>query len=166
VNVLDTICNHYQTLQQVAQDNGLGAEGLQPSPTAFANIQRLVKENHQDFAKTLRDRFVKLGLPTHGFDRDGVQAPTPYKLDWRHFIVGCVLGVFSIGMATWGFSIGNLTKDQRFILHWLFPLTSGFAAWGFAGSFSAKTKDWQGFAIAATGGFGVWLLSNFLLFKE
>lgn len=165
-NVLQTIGQHYRTLRDWATEWGLDLNALRPSLTAFANMQRLVQETHPDIARRLRDEFVRLDLPTHGFDTAASEKPRPPKLEWRHFIVGCVLGMFSIGMAIWGFSLGNLTKDQRLILNWLFPLTSAFAAWGFAGSFSAKTKGWQGFAIAATGGFGVWLLSNFLLFRE
>lgn len=165
INLLHTICQHYKTLHQIVHDDGLQSEGLEPSPTAFANMQRLAQRTHPTLAKRLRDEFVKLNLPTHGFDTDSSEKPQPHTLEWRHFIVGCVLAAFSIGMACWGFSLGNLTQDQRFILNWLLPLTSGFAAWGFAGSFSAKTRGWQGFAIVATGGFGVWLISNFLLFK-
>jgi hypothetical protein len=38
--------------------------------------------------------------------------------------------------------------------------------WSFSGGIHAKGKGWHGFAIAATGGFGVWMISNFVLFKD
>jgi hypothetical protein len=61
----------------------------------------------------------------------------------------------------------DLRFDQRRILLWVLPLASGFAAGAFAGSFSVKARDWiPGLIISATGGFGVWLISFFLLFPK
>jgi hypothetical protein len=165
-NLLEMIANHYRTLRAWATDWGLDLASLRPSLTAYANMQRLVAASHPDIARKLRDEFVKLDLPTHGFDTDGSEKFQQHKLDTRFFVLGCCVAVAALGMAIWGFSLGDLKKDQRFILHWIFPLASGFASWCFAGSMSAKTKGWQDFAIAATGGFGLWLLSNFLLFRE
>jgi hypothetical protein len=68
-------------------------------------------------------------------------------------------------MAIWGFSKGDLTPDQLSILLWGLPLASGFGCWTFAGSISAKAKGWHGIAVSATGGFGVWFLTHFLLFR-
>lgn len=166
INLLQVICNHYTTLRACLADFGVTQQSLWPSPTAFANIQRIVVETHPAIAAKWRDEFVRLDLPTHGFDTSESQKPALLGPDLRFFCVGCVLLAVAIGMATWGFSLKDLSRDQRFILHWIFPLASGFSSWSFAGSISAKAKGMQGFAIAATGGFGVWLISNFVLFKD
>ncbi len=101
-----------------------------------------------------------------GFHKKESEKHQPIVLEWKFFVLGCFISLVAVGLAIWGFSLQKLTMDQRFILHWIFSLCSGFASWSFAGSISAKAKGWQGFAIAATGGFAVWLLSNFLLFKS
>lgn len=56
----------------------------------------------------------------------------------------------------------NLTPSRRFLLMWLLPLASGFACGCFAGSLNVS-GPLGSLAIAATGGFAVWLLSFFLL---
>jgi hypothetical protein len=165
-NLLHTICEHYKAVKDRSEDFSISPTSFRPSMTAFANIQRIVKETHADIAKKYRGDFVGLDLPTYGFDRDESEKPREHVLEWRFFFLGIFIMLVAVGMAVWGFSLQDLSKDQRFILHWILPLASGFAAWSFAGSLSAKGKGWQGFAIAATGGFGVWLISNFVLFRE
>jgi len=74
--------------------------------------------------------------------------------------------LFAFDMARKGFEAGHLTPDQRFILLWILPLASGFMCGAFAGKISAATKSaWAGWAVAATGGFAVWILTYFLLPK-
>jgi hypothetical protein len=166
LNLLEPICRHYEVLRVRGEELEINLVPLKPSVTAFANIQRIATATNRELALKLRDEFVKLGLPTYGFDKAESEKQQPHQLEWRFFILGCFITAVAVVMAAWGFSLSTLTKDQRFILHWIFPLCSGFASWCFAGSITARAKGWQGFAIAATGGFGVWLLSNFLLFKE
>jgi hypothetical protein len=83
---------------------------------------------------------------------------------WPWFIVGCVMLLAAIGAFFWAFRLGNLTPSQHFLLMWLLPLTSGFAAGCFVGSLKA-TGPIGKIAVTATGGFAVWLLSFFLLPK-
>jgi hypothetical protein len=166
VNLLDTICKHYQAVYDRSADFQLNPATFRPSITAFANIQRIAMSTHPDIARRYRDEFARLNLPTHGFDKDESERPQQHTLEWRFFFLGCFILLVAIGMALWGFSHGDLSKDQRNILLWILPLASGFSAWSFAGSLSVKGKGWQGFAIAATGGFGVWLLSHFVLFRQ
>jgi hypothetical protein len=87
--------------------------------------------------------------------------------DWSRFLVGVFLLFVAVAFAAWGFSKANLTADQREILLWILPLASGFAACAFAGSLSVKAKGFvPGLVITAASGFGVWLLSCFLLFPR
>lgn len=132
-----------------------------PSRTAFAGIQRLALRTHRKIAREERDRFVRLKLPTHGFDTEESEKLTDKPMEPRFFYLGCTLLLIAVVLAFWGFSLGELTKDQRTILLWGLPLASGFGSWTFAGGISAKAKGWQGFVISATGGFAVWLLSFF-----
>jgi hypothetical protein len=83
---------------------------------------------------------------------------------WPWFIVGSVLLVVAIVAFFWGFALGNLTPSQHFLLMWLLPLSSGFAAGCFVGSLKATGPIGQ-IAVTATGGFAVWFLSFLLLPK-
>lgn len=65
-------------------------------------------------------------------------------------------------MVFWAFAIGDITPARRFLLIWLLPLCSGFACGCFAGSFRVSGPLGT-LAIAATGGFAVWLVSYYLL---
>ena len=85
-------------------------------------------------------------------------------ISWPFFFVGLCLMDYAFYMSSKAFDAGTLTGDQRFILLWLLPLASGFLCATFAGKISAKTKKgFAGWAVAATGGFAVWILSFFLL---
>lgn len=166
INLLDTIAKHYETARIKAGDLGLNDCPPTPSKTSFAATQRIAKKTNPTLANEARDRFVRAALPTHGFDTDETDKVTTPLLERRFFVIGCVLLAVAVGMAIWGFSLGTLSPDQRNILLWSLPLASGFGCWSFTGSMSAKMKGWQGFVVSATGGFGVWLLSNFLLFRQ
>jgi hypothetical protein len=86
------------------------------------------------------------------------------KIVWPWFVVGCVLLLAALAAFFWAFALGNLTQSQHFLLMWLLPLASGFACGCFAGSLKA-TGPMGNLALAATGGFAVWVLSYFLLPK-
>ena len=165
INLLDTIAMHYKTAEGKAVDLDLSCDLLKPSRTSFAATQRIARETNPTMVGECRDRFFLAGLPTHGFDTDEAEKAMATRLEPRFFYVGCVLLLFAVGMAMWAFSKGDLTADQRNILLWCLPLASGFGCWTFAGSLSAKAKGWQGITISAMGGFGVWFLTHFLLFR-
>ncbi len=94
------ITNHYQTVRDWATDLGIDLNTLQPSLTAFANMQRRVMETHEDIAVTLRERFVELGLPTGGFDKgesksSRAKSAMPVKQQPVHttnHYTGCAIG--------------------------------------------------------------------------
>jgi hypothetical protein len=84
------------------------------------------------------------------------------QTDWRWFILGCVLLAAALIAFFWAFSLDYLSPSRRFLLMWLLPLVSGFACGCFAGSLKVSGPAGN-LAIAATGGFAVWLLSFYLL---
>jgi hypothetical protein len=86
------------------------------------------------------------------------------SIGWPWFIIGCVLLVAAIVAFFWAFALGNFTRSQYFLLMWLLPLSSGFAAGCFIGSLKATGPIGQ-IAVTATGGFAVWFLSFLLLPK-
>jgi hypothetical protein len=163
-NLLDTISRHYSTILSSAAEFDTPDLSLKPSHGAFANMQRLVKRNDPPFATTLRDQFVRMGLPVHGFDTEASDSPRATGLHWQRFTIGLILLGAALFFAAWGFSKGNLTNGQLFILQWILPLASGFGAYAFAGSITSHARGLiPGIVITATGGFVVWLLSYWLL---
>jgi hypothetical protein len=84
----------------------------------------------------------------------------------KFFVVGIALLILAAGLAVWGFALGTLTPDQRRILLWALPLASGFGCGSFAGSIAAEGKGLiTGLVVTATGGFAVWLITFFVLFR-
>lgn len=83
---------------------------------------------------------------------------------WHWFILGCVFVLAAFIMVFWAFAIGDISPGRRFLLIWLLPLVSGFACGFFAGSLKVSGPVGT-LAIAATGGFAVWLLSYYLLVR-
>jgi hypothetical protein len=75
VDLLDAIANHYATAKYKADHFSIAEALLMPSSKAFAGIQRRAKLFSPDEAAELRSRFAALGLPTYGFDNEGVQKP-------------------------------------------------------------------------------------------
>jgi hypothetical protein len=80
--------------------------------------------------------------------------------NWQRFTIGCVLLLIAFFFAVWAFAKGELTSTQRMILLWCLPLASGFGVSSFMGGLTVQARGWiPGTAIAAGGGFAVWLLS-------
>jgi hypothetical protein len=163
VNVLDTVCIHYETIYGQASLEGVDAAALKPSPTSFANMQRLARQTLPKLASPLRDRFIRAKLPTHGFDTDEAVKSTG-GIEPRFFVVGIASLIFALVIVAWAFALGTLTKDQRFLLQWLLPIAGAFASGSFTGSISATSNRWKyGLVVAATGGFAVWLVTFIML---
>lgn len=97
----------------------------------------------------------------------GTPKGTPTRMEHankRYFVVGCVLSVFVAGLIVWAFALRTLTSDQRTLMRVLLSLFSGFAAGSFVGSLTVKARGLiPGIAATATGGFGVWLLTAFVM---
>jgi len=164
-NVLESICIFYETIYARAPDVKVEISLLKPSLTSFAAMQRLVKQNLPQLARTLRERFLASDLPTHGFDTDELSKQTG-GIEPRFFVVGVLSLVFALGMVVWGFGLGNLTRDQRFLFLWMLPIAGGFASGSFTGSLSAASKRWKNtLIVAATGGFAVWVLTYLMLWQ-
>jgi len=166
-NLLEVIATHFVAIRLKADDLSIQTEPLKPGSTSFAGMQRMVKDHDSAIAMKLRDHFIANHLPTHGFDKEETEKSGTHQIEWRFFIVGCVFAAAAIVIAAWGFSLGNLTKDQRFILRWIFPIASAFSSGSFTGSLLTGSKRfWWSLAVAATGGFAVWLLTNLFLINE
>ena len=167
MNALEKVKRHYSEVNLSAVDLGLNEAEFRPELTDFANLQRVVKLHSPRIADELRNQFVKADLPIYGFETgESREIPqSPHESRW--FFFGALMFLFAVGFGIWGFALGKLTYDQRSILYWVLPLASGFAAGGFAGSFSVKARGLvPGALIVATGGFGVWLLTFFFLFPN
>ena len=87
------------------------------------------------------------------------------KMNYRWFSFGVLMFLIAIGFGIWGFKLGKLTDDQRKILVFILPLASGFACGAFKGAINVQTSGWKDqLAVAATGGFAVWLVTTIVLF--
>lgn len=96
VNLLHTICKHYRTLQGWVVALSLNKDEFTASPTAFANMQRLVQSTHSGIARAIRCECIGLGLPTHGFDTvESVQPGT----DLSHALWERICGTIASGVA-------------------------------------------------------------------
>ncbi len=68
LNLMETIPGHYSAVFTAAQRLGVPPETFRPSPTAFAELQRLAAVTFPSSAEPARAAFASLGLPTIGFD--------------------------------------------------------------------------------------------------
>ena len=86
-------------------------------------------------------------------------------IDLRFFVLGCAFLAAVLALVVWAFSKTELADHQRQLLRWALPLASGFLVGSFVGSLTVHSKGFApGLAATATGGFGVWLLTFFVLF--
>jgi hypothetical protein len=165
-NLLETIEIHYRSLAAKGDELRLSRDMFKPSLKAYSNMQRLVSKTDAGCAAHLRAVFVAGGLPVLGFDTEESEKPATRGIEWRYFGVGCFFALIAVGMAVWAFSLEEMKPHQYFILRWLFPLASAFSSGSFTGSIvTSSNKFWWGLAVAATGGFAVWLLANLFLLK-
>lgn len=89
------------------------------------------------------------------------------RLEPRFFVIGCISFGAAIVLALSTFALRELSQDQREVVRWCCSLAAGFAAGSFAGSLTVKsTGVVPGLIISATGGFGVFLLVFFFLFRS
>ncbi len=79
VNLLEIIALHFETVRIKVEEMKLKEGFPQPSPTAFASIQRLANRSSPEHATMFRSRFVAIGLPTHGFDKDCMAQPKSHS---------------------------------------------------------------------------------------
>ena len=70
LNALDSVCQFQEAFVARARSLDLPADVTRPSPAAFCEMQHIVKEHHPERIPELRSRFVSLGLPVMGFDRE------------------------------------------------------------------------------------------------
>lgn len=98
-------------------------EASKPSITAYANMQRMVKEYLQpEQVDDLRNEFVEKSLSTHGFDMEA--APDKYKVPKWQLITSVAIGVISlISSVIIALALPNPTIYQVFILRGLFAIS-------------------------------------------
>ena len=89
LNVLNTIHDHYQTYKLLEAD-----EFNLPSQTAFASMQRLVKEHYPEkIWAEIKSKFQTSGLPTFGFD-------IRKKIGMNKIILAVSMGIVTILLIT------------------------------------------------------------------
>lgn len=78
----------------------------------------------------------------------------------QKFVIGMLVLLAALALIFWGFSKDCLQKHHYYLLHAMIPLAAGFVAWSFHGALDLKvTKSgWEGLALGAVGGFGVFVI--------
>jgi hypothetical protein len=83
----------------------------------------------------------------------------PRQLDQKYWLIfGAVFSAFIFGVFLYAFLLPEVSCDQWTLLRFVMPIFVGIAAGAFVGGISANGSVNQ-LAIAATGGFAVWLIS-------
>jgi hypothetical protein len=88
--VLNELADHHATIGQAARQLGIDPRTLVPAFIKFKKLQSFLRDKEPDVAQALRNRYIAVGLPTYGLE-DG----PPQNLEWRWFILGCVLLLIS-----------------------------------------------------------------------
>lgn len=70
LNALDSVCRFQEAFVARARSLELPDDVTRPSPAAYCEMQHIVKEHHPERVPELRSRFLALGLPVMGFDRE------------------------------------------------------------------------------------------------
>ena len=97
--VLSELADHHEAIGKAAIQLALEPKTLNPPFINFKKLQLFLRDKEPDVAQALRNRYIAVGLPTYGLE-DG----PPQNLEWRWFILGCVLLLFGVALVIWGFS--------------------------------------------------------------
>jgi hypothetical protein len=164
-SVLKELAEHHAAIVQEARQLGKDPATLVPPFIKFTELQAFLLAKEPQIASALRNRFIEVGLPVYGFEKE--EKKGSQRLQWSWFFVGCLLLLFAFGLGIWGFFLGTPTIVQQRLLVWALSLASGFAVGAFVGSIKAEARGLiPGIAITATSGFAVWLITFFFLFPE
>jgi hypothetical protein len=97
---LETIINHFVFLRGAVLDFPEIAESVEPTSTAYANMQRMVVSYlPRDKSVELRKRFALANLPVMGFDMKASESAIPRWVLIAGSVVGILLLVASVAIA-------------------------------------------------------------------
>lgn len=163
---LKIVADHFSALKREVDTRKLPLdfERLKPNFMKFVELQRMVAEREPAAARELRNRFIQIGLEASGFDgQSAVESMNVSQERKKFFVVGCVVIAIAIAFAGWAFADGDPGQRDK-ILAWALSLAAGFIAGAFAGSIALRSRGLvPSAAVAATGGFAVWLITFLLL---
>lgn len=154
VSILETIAHHYRVIQAKANRAGLNSRNFRPSATAYAAMQRIAKDVVSEEAATLREEFISLGLPTHGFDhpaKEKVRMPS-----WQR-ITGVCFAITGVGvLLVVVIFIPSPTPSQFLVFRTILALAAGSCAAFLSGSLTMEGQvlKWR---FRASGGLAVFV---------
>lgn len=89
--ILTSLVKHFKFIRAYSVEFGLSENDVNPSPTAYANMQRMVVQFlDKKKSKSLRQIFVENNLPTRGFNSAGLRG----MMNFNHLPIWGKLGVF------------------------------------------------------------------------
>lgn len=159
-NLLGTIAKHFQVIQTKASEAGLSSSDCPPpSPTAYAAMQRIAKDVVPGEADKLREKFISLDLPTHGFDHAAKEKP---RMSTWQKIIGVVLGSILIAVSlVLAICFPSPTRFQFFVFRTVLALgAAGFAA--VITGFLHVEGRFKRITVSAGAGLGVWVIVYFV----
>jgi hypothetical protein len=104
------LAEHHAAIGQEARQLGKDPATLVPPFIKFRKIQEFLLSKEPLIASALRNRFIEIGLPVYGFEKE--ENKGSQGLQWRWFIVGCLLLFICFWTRNFGFSLGTPTSPE------------------------------------------------------
>ncbi len=156
-NLLGTIAKHFQVIQTKASKAGLSSSVFppSPSPTAYAAMQRIAKAVVPEEADRLREQFVSLDLPTHGFDHGAKEKP---RMPTWQKVTGVCFGITFIAVIlAVAIYVPTPTPFQTYVFRTVLALAAGACVTMLSGFFKLEGQVLQ-WKLRAGAGLAVVLL--------
>ena len=155
LNMVDTITAHWKMLRSLSEKHGLLAP--EPSPTAYASLQRVIKRFYPSAVEEVSKKFRDAQLPVHGFESKTKHTGWKMKKNVTiQLVVGCLC--IAIG-GILAFVYKEPTAVQYMFLRGLFVLGFvGIAVGILVGTVKLKWSIGTSLLVTATGGFGLLIL--------
>lgn len=160
--ILESVVKHFQFLRTYSEDFAqLEGNNIKPSPHAYANMQRLVKEYlPSEQSDQLKELFITNKLPFGGFDMQAIEDSD--KLATWQKIVGPILGVLLLVLCViLVFVFSNPSVFQQFVMRGLLAISLALIATVVPGFINLKSRiKMKGsyFVIVAGGAIAIFVL--------
>ena len=117
--VLNELANNHETLSQEAKKLEIASQNFVPPFLKFTQLQLCLREKAPQIASDLRSRFIRIGLPTYGFEPQKPE-PQPSKKSEKPWLLATIGGLAAIiGGLT--LLINNVAGLRDAFVHLIFP---------------------------------------------
>jgi len=153
--ILESLVKHYQFLRSYSAELAKMKDiNLDPSPHAYANMQRMVKEYlPKEHSDKIKEIFISNNLPYGGFEMPALEVTE--KIERWQKILGIILGsLLLIAVVVLSFVFSQPTEFQKFIIRGMFAISLAFMASFIPGfiNLSSKLRVRGGYFVVVAGG--------------